>query len=311
MGLFSIHNQKLKSINAKDFKLERDMQSLLENNIEEVYGLKFVSSEFQLNQLRVDTLAFDEESNSFVIIEYKRDKSSSVVDQGYAYLSLALNNKADFVLEYNEKTDHALTKSSIDWSATRVIFVAARFSAHQLGAINFQDLPIELWKVRIYEGDLLSVEQQIADKNSESIKTISKKSTSSDPVNKEIKTYTVDDTVAANSEMRDLYDSLSEQVLALDPNITEKPRKGYVGFWYKHKAFLFLNARKDKLILELNRTKPEDVDDPRGKVHLIPSSFKYKNRHISKIDIGDEKDLIYAMTIAEQVYTKLRNIFDN
>lgn len=32
-----------------------------------------------------------------MIIEYKRDKNFSVIDQGYAYLSLMLNNKADFI----------------------------------------------------------------------------------------------------------------------------------------------------------------------------------------------------------------------
>ena len=61
-----------------------------------------MKSEFTLHNFRIDTLAFDEESKSFVIIEYKKDKSFSVVDQGYAYLSLMLNNKADFILEYNE-----------------------------------------------------------------------------------------------------------------------------------------------------------------------------------------------------------------
>ena len=64
--------------------------------------LDFISSEFSLNNFRIDTLALDKESKSFVIIEFKRDKNFSVVDQGYAYLSLMLNNKADFILEYNE-----------------------------------------------------------------------------------------------------------------------------------------------------------------------------------------------------------------
>ena len=40
-----------------------------------VFHLNFVASEFILNDLRVDSLAYDEESESFVIIEYKRDKN--------------------------------------------------------------------------------------------------------------------------------------------------------------------------------------------------------------------------------------------
>ena len=59
-------------------------------------------SEFELRGLRIDTLALDKESKAFVIIEYKRERNFSVVDQGMAYLNLMLNNKSDFILEYNE-----------------------------------------------------------------------------------------------------------------------------------------------------------------------------------------------------------------
>ncbi|MFZ0328463.1 MAG: hypothetical protein WBP64_05315 [Nitrososphaeraceae archaeon] len=54
-----------------------------------------VRSEFELHGFRIDTLAFDKESKAFVIIEYKKDRNLSVVDQGIAYLNLMLNNKAD------------------------------------------------------------------------------------------------------------------------------------------------------------------------------------------------------------------------
>ena len=61
-------------------------------------------------------LCWDEENNSFVIIEYKNSKSSSVIDQGYSYLSTMLNNKSDFILEYIESMDKSLKKENVDWS---------------------------------------------------------------------------------------------------------------------------------------------------------------------------------------------------
>ena len=67
-----------------------------------IVGTQIVQTEFAHGSLRVDTLAFNQETRSFVIIEYKRDRNFSVIDQGYAYLALLLNNKADFILEYNE-----------------------------------------------------------------------------------------------------------------------------------------------------------------------------------------------------------------
>ena len=96
MALFKIEN-KLEYIKEKPFKLEKEIQDLTEHNLNTILGLDFVKSEFALNNFRIDTLAFDKEANAFVIIEYKRDKNFSVIDQGYAYLSLMLNNKADFI----------------------------------------------------------------------------------------------------------------------------------------------------------------------------------------------------------------------
>ncbi|MGH9952883.1 MAG: hypothetical protein ACRD5J_14765, partial [Nitrososphaeraceae archaeon] len=110
---------------------------------------EFITSEFELDGLRVDTLGFDKESKSFVVIEYKRDKNISVIDQGYAYLALLLNNKADFILVYNETGEEKkLKKNEVDWSQSRVIFVSPSFTLYQRKAIEFKDLPIELWEVK-------------------------------------------------------------------------------------------------------------------------------------------------------------------
>lgn len=76
--------------------MEKDIQSLIEKNLRAIFGIGFVTTEFQLNDLRVDTLGFDIESKSFIIVEYKRDKNISVIDQGYAYLAFLLNNKAEY-----------------------------------------------------------------------------------------------------------------------------------------------------------------------------------------------------------------------
>ena len=71
------------------------MQTLVESNLQTIFTLMIVRSEFDLHGFRIDTLAFDKESKAFVIIEYKKDRNLSVVDQGIAYLNLMLNNKAD------------------------------------------------------------------------------------------------------------------------------------------------------------------------------------------------------------------------
>ena len=116
MALYKNDSGKL--VEIKELKIEResDLQKLTEDNLQVIFGLKFISTEFEHNGLRLDSVAFDEESKAFVIIEYKRDKSISVIDQGYAYLALMLNYKAEFILLYQERTGKALTKKDIDWS---------------------------------------------------------------------------------------------------------------------------------------------------------------------------------------------------
>ena len=75
MPLFKITDKNLESIKEKPFLLERELQELTENNLNRVFGLEFVKSEFQINNFRIDTLAFDRGSDAFVIIEFKRDKN--------------------------------------------------------------------------------------------------------------------------------------------------------------------------------------------------------------------------------------------
>ena len=75
MPIFNISkNENLIPINEKNFLLEKDIQNLVERNIAIIFGLKFIASEYTLNNLRTDSLGFDTETNSFVIIEYKKDR---------------------------------------------------------------------------------------------------------------------------------------------------------------------------------------------------------------------------------------------
>ncbi len=150
MPNFNIIKDTLIEISEVPFELEKNIQYLVEHNIKTIFNIDFVTSEFELNGLRIDSLGFDNDSKSFIIIEYKKDKNFSVIDQGYAYLSLLLNNKAEFILKYNEtrEKDHFLKKDNVDWSQSRVIFIAPQFTAYQRKAIEFKDLPIELWEVK-------------------------------------------------------------------------------------------------------------------------------------------------------------------
>ena len=131
MQIFSNKNSKLKILKEKPFKLEKEIQSLFEENLETISNLKFVKSEFVIKDYRIDTLAYDTEANAFVIIEYKRERNFSVIDQGITYLNLMLEYQANFIVEYNESCQENLKRNQIDWSQSKIIFVSSAFTDYQ------------------------------------------------------------------------------------------------------------------------------------------------------------------------------------
>ena len=158
MDLYKIKTTTLELIEREPFKLEKDIQSVVESNIETLFGIEFVTSEFSLGGFRLDSICFDNETNSFVIIEYKKGSSYSVIDQGYSYLSLMLNNKSDFILEYNETKQKILKRDDVDWSQSKIIFISPSFSSYQKNSVNFKDVPFELWEIKRFSNNTIGLD---------------------------------------------------------------------------------------------------------------------------------------------------------
>ena len=300
MPLYFIDN-KLKPLNEKPFKLEKDIQTLTEQNLQTIFGLDLVKSEFALHKLRIDSLAYDKESKAFVIIEYKRDKNFSVIDQGYAYLALMLNNKADFILEYNENNNQTLKKDDVDWSQSRVLFVSPAFTHYQKEAINFKDLPIELWEVKRYENNIVSYESVQKGIARESIKTLSQKNKNADAVAKEIKVYTEEEHLAnVSDEIKELYEKLKTGILNLD-NLEIKPKKVYIAFVGRRNVVDVLPQRKTlKVWLNLNKG---ELDDPKGIAKDVSNTGHWGNGDY-EIKLSDDEDLEYILSLIKQSLKK-------
>jgi hypothetical protein len=96
------------------------------------------------------------------------------------------------------------------------MFIANGFTAYQRNAINFKDLPIELWEAKKFGADIVVYDQIKAKNTQASVKTISK-NTAMEKVVKELKTYTIEDHFKSDRiESKELYEELSEKILALD-----------------------------------------------------------------------------------------------
>ena len=305
MTLYDISKDtKLDRIKEKAFKLERDLQELTESNLKTILSLKFICSEFALNQFRIDTLAFDSVNNSFVIIEYKRGKNFSVIDQGYAYLALMLENKADIILEYNENMEKGIGKKDIDWSQSKVIFISQSFTTYQTAAINFKDLPIELWKAKRYENNMVAYTQITNAESNESINSVTKKGKTISNVNKEIKVYTEENHLGkASSATKELYEQFKDSILNLG-EVKIKYTKLYIAF-ISATNVIDLVIQKNAIKAYLN-LKIGELDDPKNIARDVSNIGKWGNGDY-EISMNDDLDIDYVMTLVKQSYQKNSN----
>ena len=304
MKLYTITNDILKSVSPDNFKLEKEIQNLIEKNLNELFGLQFVKSEYPIKNFRVDTLGFNNETKSFVIIEYKKDKNYSVIDQGYTYMSLLLNNKSDFILEYNENCEGTLRKDDVDWSQSRVIFISPQFTEYQKHSINFRDVPFELWEIKRYENNLLGLIQHKTT-SEESISTISDNKVGVvNQVTKQIKVFTEEYHLNYNKKrpewVNEIYFKLKDRILNLG-EVEIKPNGNYISFRRKS-PFVDVVFYMNGLYTIINM-KEGTLNDPNNLMKTFGGKGHWGNGdYYTTID--NKTDLDYMMFLINQSYTK-------
>jgi len=301
--LFSLSGRfsRLKEV---PFEQEREMQKLVEGQLPELFGLQFVASEFAPhNNLRIDTLAYDPEQKNFVIIEYKNGGSWSVVDQGFSYLSLLLNNKADFILKFQKCGGKDCDIADINWEASRVIFIAPSFNVYQTEAVGFQSMPFELWEIRRHEKGILALNQlQTASRAELPQMNLSKEALQ---VQKEVKSYSVDSHFKEKwTQSREIFDDLFPELLKLHPDLEVKPVKYYIGIKLNGNIVFSIHAHKSGISLNFSRSRPRDFKDPQKRVKEVKNSMKYYNQYISWLWIKEQEDIPYALMLAKQALKK-------
>jgi len=302
MPLYKI-GHTLEHVKEVSFKFEREIQRMVEQNLKKLLNLNFIRTEFSLNNFRIDTLAFDPEAKAFIIIEYKRDRTFSVIDQGYAYLSLMLNNKADFILEYNESQNQTLKRTDVDWSQSKVIFISPVFTNYQREAINFKDLPIELWEIKKFENDTISFEQIQKTSAKESIKTISRSDDSVEIVSKEVKVFTEQDHLnKVDFETRELYETFKERLLTLDDHVNAQPKKQTIGFKVENNIFCDVVLQGKGLKIYVNM-KSGELQDQKNIARDV-SNVGHWGNGAYEIKLSDLEDIEYILSLLKQSLRK-------
>ncbi len=295
---YKINNSQLEEIGKREI-LERDVQRLVESNLDLLFGLRFVASELSIENVRFDTLAFDEENNAPVIIEFKKTFEKSLFDQGLEYLNILFSRKADFSITLHKKIGITPDPEKISWENARVIFVGNRFSERQKRAVSFQGLPIELWSFEWLENDFFKLDRETLIKEaslSEFAKSIGSESVAIEKVSREIKDYERDyHKDDANPKIWELFEKLESLIKDLGEFET-RYRKLYIGFYGKQ-SFCVVKLLKSKLQVEFGKEKDEGVFKGMNGVHDITSK---KWNHAFMFEVESEKDLDNLMLILKK-----------
>ena len=321
MRLFSNNKGILSKVNGEPFKLERNIQELIEKNTNEIFNLEFISSEFSIGNYRIDSLCFDNENKSFVIIEYKKGSSYSVIDQGYSYLSTMLNNKSDFILEYNEKTKNTLRRDSVNWTQSRIIFISPSFNSYQKNSVNFKDIPFELWEVKKYSNKTVSLNPIISN-SKESIENISKTGNSIiKTVNEEVKVITIDDLIINSvQKVKDIWEKVQLQITGTDFDETRfNFNKSYMRFSRLDNSVIsYFGFRKNSLRVTIIGGTVYDSGKRTSKNYFELDDYKKMSKKMIKkykdgittqveykINIDNEKDVDYVVSLLKQKYNSM------
>lgn len=313
MDLYKLNSNSLVPLDKASFDLEKDIQLLVEANLSSLFNLQFVASEFAIDDFRIDTLAYDEENAAFVIIEYKRGNSYSVVDQGYAYLSKMLEKKADFVLEYQERTGKSLRKNDVDWTQSKVVFISPAFNSYQKNSVNFRDVPFELWEIRKYGSDLIALEQH-RPTSKESIEKFSATNAEISTVSSEIKVLDeIDHTAKTNPECLAMWNEIKEYFSDF-ADVGYSVKKHYISIKRDNTAVCFVHFLKNSLTIDIRQgniyadgtTKSSgyfELDDPKNmseKREFTWSSGVKGNFYT--LTLKSKSELEYVLWLIKQKY---------
>ncbi len=253
LRLFTLKGGKTTESRPNPYKLEREVQSLFEANLEDLLGVRFVASEFSTNQGgRIDTLGIDE--NGFpVVIEYKLDKNRTVINQGMSYMAWLRSHKAEFWKVVFQKLGQEVA-DSIDHSSIRLICIATDFTRDDLGAYELMPNNIDLVRYRRFGDDQLLLERIT------SSETASPTPSAGGTAAKSSNDKTITQVLAENeSTAQQLYESIRQAILSQGEDVTEKTTKLYFAFKRTRNFASVVNGKKGEWLLQLH-LDPDSVE---------------------------------------------------
>jgi predicted transport protein len=251
LKLFRIENGTVTELLGLAFALEKPLQQLIEQNMETLFGVRFVASEHSTGQKqagRIDSLGLDE-NGSPVIFEYKRSVNENVINQGLFYLDWLLDHKAEFELLVMKKLGNNVAEQ-IDWSSPRLVCVASDFTRYDEHAIAQINRSIELVRYRDYNGEYLTLDLVVSTTAST---IITREEGSSRRSSRSTTEKTVTQVLEQVSEdLKNLYDMLDVFLMSMGDDVAKTANKYYFAYRrIKNFACVEIHPQTKKLLIYL------------------------------------------------------------
>ncbi|WP_138268452.1 DUF5655 domain-containing protein [Anaerofustis stercorihominis] len=292
--LFKINNE-VERLVPTQVLLEKELQNLIENNMEQFFGVRFLYSEYSIPSGRMDSIGIDE-NNCPVIFEYKRSSNENVINQGLFYLDWLLDHKANFKLLVMEKLGSDAAEL-IDWSAPCVICVANDFTKYDVHAVNQMQRNIKLVKYKKYNDELILFEHL----NAPIIKNSVDSTVNEEKRNSSQKTH-LEKLNNLSKELHILYDSICDYIESLGDDIVSNQLKLYLAYKkvqnmacievYNKQIIIYLKLSPDTVILENGFTR-----DMRNVGHYGTGDLQ--------ITIKNNNDFEKAKPLIERAYNEM------
>jgi predicted transport protein len=279
--LFRLTSGQATELQGSASDLEKPLQTLIEANLMPLLSIQFLASEHSTGKThggRIDSLGLDE-NNCPVVLEYKRSVGENVINQGLFYLDWLMDHKAEFKLLVLDKLG-ATAADAIDWSAPRVVCIAADFTKYDGHAVQQIGRNIELIRYRRFGDDLLLLESANAggDNGAKSTPGRPTKSVSGKPG--ALVPPTMEPTSGKNTgpdksyaellaglsaPMQQLLTSLEDYTLSLGDDVQRKELRLYAAFKRLKNFATVVPHRKNCLLLNLHV-------DPATAVAVLPKA---------------------------------------
>jgi predicted transport protein len=298
MPVFQTRASKAVQLEPVPFASERELQRYFEDNLEELLGVRFIATEVGTGEKhggRIDTLGLDEEGNP-VIIEYKWDKSDSVINQGLFYLDWLLDHRGDFELRAQKTLGHEI---DVPWQAPRLILVASTYTKYDGYAVNRLTDRVQLLRYQRYSDGtfvLDSVNEPLSPKR----KALPPRPVSevAAAVGGQIE-YTLDyHRDKTNETAWAAFLDLRERVLELDGVEERVNQKSQITF-RTTKSFAACDPKKTSVRCQFKG--PETIDDPQRKAKDIRS---YRWGYEWAIELRAPGDVEYAFKLVRDAYER-------